>query len=81
MLTGHYEILKRYVNGEYVIPEHLPVLERYCNTGVVKRIGIDLSTGRFTAVLTPLGKRKIEREEIRRSPVKRFFYAWRNNLF
>jgi hypothetical protein len=81
MLEGEYIILKRYENGEDVIPEHLPLLEEYASIGVVKRIGFSFDRECQTAILSDSGKHLIKREEIKRSPVKRFFYSWANNLF
>ena len=79
MLQDDYAVMKKYEKGRLVEEADRPVLENWAIIGDV-RFSYSISEGRETAKLTDMGMSRIEREELRRNPVRRFLHAWAESI-
>ena len=70
-----YEVMKRYLKGEYVMEEDKYILDKFASLGYVN-FGLDEKEGKTieTAILTPLGKEMYYGERRRRSLVRSILY-------
>ena len=77
MLTEReFEIYDKFQEGDYIQDDEREDIETLTSIGLA-RIGF-ASTGakvRETAILTPLGKNIIQREKLKKNPIRRFFYS------
>jgi hypothetical protein len=75
-----YSVLKNYKKRHDFPKEHQSVLNRAASIGYVK-FGFNVRRSCETVKLTEIGRRWVKREEIKRSPIRRFLHTWINNLF
>lgn len=75
MRKAEYEVLKKYLDGADLEEIDRPILDRWGSMGYVK-FGYSIKRDTETAELTDIGRRRLRRECIYNSPIRRFFHNW-----
>jgi hypothetical protein len=75
MEYGEYKILSKYIGGDDIDEKDRLILEEFGNIGFV-RFGYSIERKCETVKLTEKGKSWVNREQIYRSPIRRFFHNW-----